>query len=82
MNSMKNFRQNVLKVAVMIALFCPAAFADGEMGGGGLADAGNGTRTGKTVVTITAEDGEMGGGGLAYLESVFSSIYNYLNGAR
>ena len=77
---MRKIRDNVLKVLVLIALSCTAVFADGEMGGGGLADTGAGTRTGKTVITRTTEDGEMGGGGLAdstYLESVMKSIYDY-----
>ncbi len=79
---MKNFRQNTLKVAVMIALLSSAAFADGEMGGGGLSDAGIGIKAGKTVITRTTEDGEMGGGGFAYFGSVFSSIYNYFGWVR
>jgi hypothetical protein len=75
--TMKKFRNTTLQVLVLIALFCGAAFADGEMGGGGLADTGDGGKTGKPVVTLSTEDGEMGGGGLAYVESVLGSIYNY-----
>jgi hypothetical protein len=74
---MKKIRNTTLQVFVLIALFCGAAFADGEMGGGGLADSGNGGKTGKPVVTLSTEDGEMGGGGLAYFESVLASIYDY-----
>ena len=77
---MKKFRDNTLKVAVMLALFCGAAFADGEMGGGGLADSGDGGRTGKPVIIRTTEDGEMGGGGLTtYFSSVLGSIYDYFD---
>lgn len=75
---MKNIRNTTLKVLVLIALFCGGAFADGEMGGGGLADSGNDSRTGKPVVTLSTEDGEMGGGGLSYIGSVMGSIYDYL----
>ncbi len=77
---MKNIRNNSLKVMVLIALFCGAAFADGEMGGGGLADSGENGRTGKVVVTMTTEDGEMGGGGLAaYFGSAVRSISDYID---
>ena len=69
---------------VLIALSCPMAFADGEMGGGGLYDSGNGSNIEKTVIIRTSEsDGEMGGGGRSsgagYLESVMTSLYDYLN---
>jgi hypothetical protein len=81
---MKKNRKNILKAVVMIALFCPAVFADGEMGGGGLADSGTDGRSGKTVIIRTAEDGEMGGGGRladsSYLGSWIDSIYDYLIG--
>jgi hypothetical protein len=74
---MKKLRNTTLQVLILIALFCGAAFADGEMGGGGLADSGDAGKTGKPVVTLSTEDGEMGGGGLAYFESVLGSIYDY-----
>ena len=32
---MKSTRKEALKALVILALFCPAVFADGEMGGGG-----------------------------------------------
>ncbi|MEO8042103.1 MAG: hypothetical protein ABI646_05800 [Acidobacteriota bacterium] len=76
---MKNIKNATLKVMVMIALFCGVALADGEMGGGGLADSGDTSKTGKAVVTMTAEDGEMGGGGFSYYGSVVDSIYDYLD---
>ncbi len=77
MKIMKNVRNTTLKVMVLIALFCGAAFADGEMGGGGLADSGDASRTAKPVVVLSTEDGEMGGGGRSYFSSVLDSIYDY-----
>jgi hypothetical protein len=79
MNSMKNMRNNTLKLLVLIALFCPAAIADdGEMGGGGLYDSGSVDTTSKSV--INREEGEMGGGGraagLSYLDFVMDSVYD------
>ncbi|MEO6333481.1 MAG: hypothetical protein ABIO91_00725 [Pyrinomonadaceae bacterium] len=77
---MKKLKKNTLKVVVMIALFCPAVFADGEMGGGGLSDSGNADTGIKTVIIRTPEDGEMGGGGRladsGYIGSVLTSIYD------
>ena len=32
---MKNIKRNLLNSVLLIALFAPAAFADGDMGGGG-----------------------------------------------
>lgn len=80
---MRNIRKNTLKALIAIALFCPAVFADGDMGGGGLADSGNGSKTGKAVIIRTTEDGDMGGGGRfadpSYVDAVMSSIYTYLD---
>lgn len=77
---MSKMRNNTLKVMVLIALLCSTAFADGEMGGGGLSDTGIDTRNGKPVITITTEDGEMGGGGrLADFGSLIASIYDYFD---
>lgn len=58
MEKMKKSQKNVLKAALVIALFCPIAFADGDMGGGGFTDP-------TPVVTPTPEpkEGDMGGGG-------------------
>ncbi len=78
---MKKIRQNTLKVLVLVCLFCAAAFAEGDMGGGGLADTGIDSKTSKTVITRTTEEGDMGGGGLAdssYLDTMIASIYSYL----
>jgi hypothetical protein len=64
----------------MVSLFCTSAFAEGEMGGGGLAESAEGS---KTVIIRTAEEGEMGGGGKLtdtnYFGSVFTSIYDYFD---
>lgn len=80
---MKNIRKNTLKAMVMVVLFCPAVFADGEMGGGGLANTGDAETKEKTVIIRTLEDdGEMGGGGLAAdtgVGTVLTSIYDYLD---
>ncbi|MEP7147867.1 MAG: hypothetical protein ABI857_03200 [Acidobacteriota bacterium] len=77
---MNKIRQNMLKVLVMVGLFCTSAFAEGDMGGGGLADTGIDSKTSKTVITRTTEDGDMGGGGLAessYFDTVIASIYGF-----
>lgn len=79
---MKNMRINTLKLMVLIALFCPAAFADGEMGGGGLHDTGSVETRSKTVIIRTPEEGEMGGGGRAatsYLDYLMDSVYDYFD---
>ena len=55
---MKKTQKNILKATLVIALFCPIAFAEGDMGGGGFTDPA-------PVVTPTPEpkEGDMGGGG-------------------
>ena len=78
-NKIDMIKTNTFKVLLVLALFCTTAFADGEMGGGGFADSGEGT---KIVTTRTTEDGEMGGGGLAdptYIGSILTSIYDYFD---
>jgi hypothetical protein len=81
---MKRARSNSLKVLLVMALLCPAAFADGEMGSGGLADYDTPPATVKTSQSL--EDGEMGSGGKLSegedgisIDSVLSSIYEYLD---
>ncbi len=77
---MKKFKHITLKVLVVVGLFCTAVFAEGDMGGGGLADTGIESKTSKTVITRTTEEGDMGGGGLAdlsYFDTVIASIYGY-----
>lgn len=82
---MKNTRKNALKVVIMLALFCPAVFADGDMGGGGLAASNNEAQTAKTVILAPPADGDgdMGGGGRSsdssFLDSVLASISNYFD---
>ena len=55
---MTKSQKNILKAALVIAFLCPIAFAEGDMGGGGLTDPA-------PVVTPTPEpkEGDMGGGG-------------------
>jgi hypothetical protein len=82
---MNRIRLNSLKVLVFIALLCPAAFADGDMGSGGFTDSDQPAPTVKTQRTL--EDGDMGSGGRlssntedrTYFDSVISAIYDYLD---
>lgn len=79
--TMKSIKANTLKLMVVIALLCPAAFADGDMGSGGFADSDVPTTTVKTNRSL--EDGDMGSGGRtassSYLDSVMNSIYDYFD---
>lgn len=78
--SMKSIKANALKLMVVIALLCPAAFADGDMGSGGLAEYDVPTASVKTSRSL---DGDMGSGGRtsssSYLDSVLNSIYDYFD---
>ena len=82
---MKSFRSNSLKVLVFIALLCPAVFADGDMGSGGFANSDLPPTAAETQRSL--EDGDMGSGGRmspvtddgTYLDSVLSSLYEYLD---
>jgi hypothetical protein len=79
-NRMKNVKKNLLKTLVLIALICPAAFADGgDMGGGGLT-APVPVKVEKSV--RTTEDGDMGGGGRlsdeGYINWLISSVRDYI----
>ena len=82
--TMKSIKTNTLKLMVVIALLCPAAFADGDMGSGGLAGSEVPNTPVKTVRT-TEDDGDMGSGGrissgsATYLDSVLNSIYDYFD---
>ena len=77
---MKNLTKNTLKAAILVALFCPAAFADGDMGGGGFAacdPAGD-----PTVYAKCMQEGDMGGGGRRISSSTIASldpVYVFLN---
>ena len=83
---MEKLKSNSLKVLFVIALLCPAVFADdGEMGSGGFAGSDTPPATVKTVQSL--DDGEMGSGGRSsgisehgtYLDSMLGSIYEYLD---
>ena len=76
---MTNLKKNTLKALVLVALFCPAAFGDGDMGGGGFTDP-------PPAVTPTPDpkEGDMGGGWRMsntldtvsiFLETVFDEIF-------
>ena len=71
---MKNIRASTIKVLILISIFCSTAFADGEMGGGGLAEPGTNNGTVRTVITSTTGDVDSG-----YIESVIASIYEYID---
>jgi len=58
---MRNLKKNTLKALVLVALVCPAAFADGDMGGGGLFGCEDPANPGTFIEC--PEDGDMGGGG-------------------
>ena len=88
---MKNMKSTVAKSLFVIALLCPAVFADGDQGSGGFADDGS------TVITSESTmEGDQGSGGLtgdqgsggatampceeeSYLDSVIDSIYEYFD---
>ena len=77
---MKNMKKNALKTVVLIALMAPAAFADGDMPGGGLAANGDGTTGGEVVTTQTYDD-SVGSGqtsGTSDVASFLGAIYEYL----
>jgi len=78
---MKNMKLNAAKVLVVIALLCPAVFADGEMGSGGFAD--NSDVTPPPVKSVrTLEDGEMGSGGrlaTGYLDYIIQTMSDFID---
>ena len=79
---MKNIKKNALKIVVLIALFAPAAFADGDMGTGGLAGGGNGTNNGEIIITQPNTGGETSvdeTSGTDNLETIVTTIYEYLS---
>jgi hypothetical protein len=78
---MKNIKKNTLKIVVLIALFAPAAFADGDMPGGGLASNGEGNN-GEVVSTQASDNGVVGlaqTSDTTNVPSILSAIYEYLN---
>ena len=76
---MKNIKKNVLKIVVLIALSAPAAFADGDMPGGGLASNGDGTKSGEVVTAEVTEDSSAGLTGTDAVNSFLSAIYEYFD---
>lgn len=75
---MRKIKLNAAKSLVLIALFCPVAFADGDQGSGGFANY-------ETPVVKTSPEGDQGSGGLSapttnpsYLDTVLSSVSEYL----
>lgn len=90
-------KKTVLKLMLVVALLCPTAYAEGDMGSGGktcpegqqtclTGDMGSGGLTsydGPTKQTRTTE-GDMGSGGRSesYLEMVFKSIVSYIDWLR
>ena len=75
---MKNVKKNALKIVVLIALFAPAAFADGDMPGGGLANNGDGTNGGEVITTQTTENTSSQTTATDDVNSLLSAIYEYL----
>jgi len=75
---MKNIKKNALKIVVLIALFAPAAFADGDMPGGGLANNGDGTNGGEVITTQTTENTSSQTTATDDVNSLLSAIYEYL----
>lgn len=78
---MKKFRLNAAKSLVLIALFCPVAFA-GDQGSGGFAD--NGAPVVKT--SEPSLEGDQGSGGLtasvsndSYIDTVLRSVSEYID---
>ena len=71
---MKNIKTGAIKVVFLISIFCSAAYADGEMGGGGLSEPGTNNGTVKTVVTSTTNATDS-----TYIESVIASLFEYID---
>jgi len=79
---MKNIKKNALKIVVLIALCAPAAFADGDMPGGGLAGDGGVINGDDVITTTTTGDNSAGDAqtsGTSDINSVLSAIYEYVN---
>ena len=71
---MKNIKTGAIKVVFLISIFCSVAFADGEMGGGGLSEPGTNNGTVRTVVASTTTET-----GSTYIESVIASVFEYID---
>jgi hypothetical protein len=79
---MKNIKKNALKIVVLIALSAPAAFADGDMPGGGLADSGGVPNGDDVVITDTTNDTLVGSNqtsDTSDINSILSAVYEYLS---
>ena len=77
---MKNMKLNAAKVLVVIAILCPAVFADGEMGSGGFT--GSDVTPPPVKSERTLEDGEMGSGGrlaTGYLDYVIQTMGDFID---
>lgn len=79
---MKNIKGMTIKSVLVLALMATPAFADGDMGGGGLANYDGGTKSGSTVST----EGDMGGGGfraaderMTFLDSLIREVSNFFD---
>ena len=68
--------KNILNAAVFIALLCPAAFADGDMGGGGFVASCD---PAATVDTVGCTEGDMGGGGRMTNAGKLETTYMFLD---
>ena len=66
---MQSIQKKILKLVVTIALFSSVAFADGEMGGGGL---WSNDPAPTKVTERTSAEGEMGGGAASAANGEFS----------
>ena len=79
---MDNIKKNALKIVVLIALFASAAFADGDMGSGGLAGGGNGNNTGEVIIAQPNDDSETTvdeTSGTDDLDTILNTIFDYLS---
>lgn len=76
---MKDIKLNAVKALIAIAIFCPAIFADGEMGSGGFT--GSDTTPVPVKSERTLEDGEMGSGGrlaTSYLDYAIKAFDDFI----
>ena len=87
--------KNILKAVMVVALLCPAVFAEGDMGSGGktcpqgttclTGDMGSGGLTSYDTATKTSRtpEGDMGSGGLNggtdYFDELVRSFYEYFD---